>query len=244
MRINLEPTECNLCGGKVIYTDNSLIYGKSYGSGKCYLCLSCGAYVGTHVSRPKEAFGILADHIMREGKRECHNLFDSMWNNRKGRRSLYERLAKEMNIPKEECHFGYFDLNQLFTAYNILKTWRNNTMSFMQEIKDDYERSKAQDPVNTTVKLMLKKFGENSQIDVAIEEMSELIKELIKYKRSKVHFREKEATSREHVIEEIGDVMFMIEYLKEIFKIKDEDVLSIVKQKAIRTKERYIDGNQ
>lgn len=55
-KINLYPEVCNLCGGKVIYTDNKNIYhGKSYGSGKCYICTNCGAYVGTHKPRPKEA---------------------------------------------------------------------------------------------------------------------------------------------------------------------------------------------
>ena len=46
--IDKYPTVCNLCGGKVIYTSNARIYGKEYGSGKCYLCTNCGAYVGTH----------------------------------------------------------------------------------------------------------------------------------------------------------------------------------------------------
>lgn len=94
--------------------------------------------------------------------------------------------------------------------------------------------------VDGVVTAMLEKFGEDSQIDVAIEEMSELIKELVKYKRSKLHFRERQAASRDHVVEEIGDVMFMIEYLKRIFSISDEDIAAIVTQKAMRTKERYI----
>jgi NTP pyrophosphatase (non-canonical NTP hydrolase) len=94
--------------------------------------------------------------------------------------------------------------------------------------------------VDGVVTAMLEKFGEDSQIDVAIEEMSELIKELVKYKRSKLHFRERQAASRDHVVEEIGDVMFMIEYLKRIFNISDEDIAAIVTQKAMRTKERYI----
>ena len=46
--------------------------------------------------------------------------------------------------------------------------------------------------VDGVVTAMLEKFGEDSQIDVAIEEMSELIKELVKYKRSKLHFRERQ----------------------------------------------------
>ena len=97
------------------------------------------------------------------------------------------------------------------------------------------------DMTQKTIKAMLDKFGEDSQLDVAIEEMSELIKELIKYKRSKIHSREKQATSREHVIEEIGDVMLMLEYLKLIFDIKPEEVEQIIKQKTMRVRERYLE---
>lgn len=94
--------------------------------------------------------------------------------------------------------------------------------------------------VNGVIEKMLEKFGEDSQIDVAVEEMSELIKELIKYKRSKIHFREKQAASREHVVEEIGDVLFMLEYLKKIFGITEGDIDKIVIHKAMRTAERYL----
>lgn len=107
--------------------------------------------------------------------------------------------------------------------------------------EDCYTPSNRQQVLNT-ISGMLFKFGEDSQIDVALEEMSELIKELIKYKRSKIHFREKQAASRDHVVEEIGDVMFMMEYLKQIFKITDEEIQQIIYHKAIRTKERYLDG--
>ena len=103
-----------------------------------------------------------------------------------------------------------------------------------------YEPSDAQ-IVLDTITAMIKKFGEDSQIDVAIEEMSELIKELIKYKRSKIHAREQEASKKDHVIEELGDVLFMAEYLKHIFGISNEDLQKIILEKAIRTKRRYID---
>lgn len=108
---------------------------------------------------------------------------------------------------------------------------------------DCYEPSR-EHVIQETISDMLEKFGEDSQIDVAVEEMSELIKELIKYKRSKLHFREKQAASREHVVEEIGDVMFMMEYLKRIFGISEEEVEQIVQEKAYRTKRRYIDGKE
>lgn len=123
MKVYLRPTKCNLCGGKVIYTTNDRIYGKKYGSGYCYLCTACGAYVGTHRPRPKEALGILANERMKKGKRVCHDIFDKLWHNGVERKRLYAKLAEEMGIPIKLCHFGYFDMEQLKRAYKILKKW-------------------------------------------------------------------------------------------------------------------------
>lgn len=94
---------------------------------------------------------------------------------------------------------------------------------------------------NDIIKSMITKFGEDSQIDVTIEEMSELTKELIKYKRGKIHPEEKTATNRKNVIEELGDVAFMMEYLKIIFQITNNELAETIHVKALRTKERYLD---
>ena len=128
--VDLHPKICNLCGGEVVFTSNSNIYGRKYGSGFCYLCMKCGAYVGTHRPYPKEALGILANAEMRKWKMRCHDIFDSMWKNKKGgnktRRALYAWLAKKLNIPVEDCHFGYFDLPTLKRAHTILlELWGN-----------------------------------------------------------------------------------------------------------------------
>lgn len=132
--IDLHPTRCNICGGHVVFTSNATIYGKEYGSGKCYLCQSCGAYTGTHRPRPREALGLLADEPMRKGKVLCHDLFDAMWKGkrkaRKKRKDLYAWLADRMGIPVEECHFGYFDIHQLRRAYFILKTAQGQEMMY------------------------------------------------------------------------------------------------------------------
>lgn len=120
-----KPTVCNICGGEVEYIPNRKLYGKALGSGYCYHCTSCGAYVGTHKPRPKEAMGILSNARMRSGKSFCHAMFDKRWrsapNKRKARTQQYEWLAEQMGIPVEECHFGYFDLEQLRQAYRILR---------------------------------------------------------------------------------------------------------------------------
>lgn len=116
----LRPTICNLCGGKVEYISNKQIYGKPFGSGYCYFCTNCGAYVGTHLIRPKEALGILSNKSMRKMKIKCHDLFDNMWNSCKERQNLYNWLAQKLGINYNECHFGYFDLDMLNKAYKIL----------------------------------------------------------------------------------------------------------------------------
>lgn len=116
----LRPTACNICGGKVEYISNKQIYGKPYGIGYCYYCTNCGAYVGTHRARPKEAFGILANKEMRQMKMKCHDIFDSMWNTCDQRKQLYKWLAKALKIKVEDCHFGYFDIDMLNKAHKIL----------------------------------------------------------------------------------------------------------------------------
>lgn len=126
--INIHPTICNICGGEVIYTSNSIVYGKEYGSGKCYYCTRCGAFVGTHKPRPTEALGILSTKEMRQMKMACHNLFDKKWKNeptsRKrhiARSKAYKWLAGQLNISVNDCHFGFFDMDMLQRAYTILQ---------------------------------------------------------------------------------------------------------------------------
>ena len=126
--IDLQPTQCNLCGGTVEYISNARIYGRTYGSGRCYHCRNCGAYVGTHEKRPTVAFGILADEEMRKWKVKCHGVFDSLWQSKpenerqRYRQKYYRKLAEKLNIRSSDCHFGYFDLPMLKRAYEILST--------------------------------------------------------------------------------------------------------------------------
>ena len=131
-KVKLYPQTCNICGHKVIYTSNSEIYGREYGSGKCYLCTNpdCRAYVGTHEPRPMEAFGLLADEQMRKARNECHAVFDEHWKHaktskdrKKLRKKCYEKLATDLGILVEECHFGWFDIIMLQKAYDAMMKW-------------------------------------------------------------------------------------------------------------------------
>ncbi|WP_411342565.1 zinc-finger-containing protein [Paenibacillus sp. WLX1005] len=123
-KINLYPIpqHCLYCSSKVIYTSNAAIYGKEYGNGKCYKCTSCDAYVGVH-NGTRIPLGRLANWKLRHLKKQCHDLFDPIWNQKKKwlQRHAYERLAELLNIPTQECHFGWFDEEQLKQAIQILQ---------------------------------------------------------------------------------------------------------------------------
>lgn len=80
-------------------------------------------------------------------------------------------------------------------------------------------------------KKLIEKFGAKNQIIVAIEELSELQKELCKYLRDKTNIR--------NISEEMADVEIMLEQLKLIFE--NETPVSIEKEyKLARTYERYL----
>lgn len=62
----------------------------------------------------------------------------------------------------------------------------------------------------------IRTYGIDPQLDMAIEEMSELTKEICKRKRG--------VRNRAEIIEELTDVEIMLEQLKIIFDISDDDV--------------------
>lgn len=70
------------------------------------------------------------------------------------------------------------------------------------------------------------------QIIVAVEELSELQKELCKYLRDKYN--------EENLIEEIADVEIVLEQIKLYFNLDQNDIDKIKEQKIERTKERLL----
>ena len=71
-------------------------------------------------------------------------------------------------------------------------------------------------------------FGFEKQSQQAMEELAELIQALSKYNRGKEN-------ALENVIEEIADVEIMIEQLKYLLNIKEEQVEKIKSLKVCRT---------
>lgn len=130
------PTICNICGSSVKLISNKQIYGQSYGSGYAYVCTNCGARVGTHKGT-KIALGILSDSKTRKLRMECHSLFDLFWKGKNQstlkRYDCYNQLAKVLKINITQCHFGYFDYEQLRMVRKILRIYSKvvNAVDFL-----------------------------------------------------------------------------------------------------------------
>jgi len=120
------PTKCIYCGAAVIFTSNAAVYGREYGNGKCYKCVNCDAFVGVHTGT-NIPLGILADKELRGLKKKCHALFDPAWQDENNitRGQAYRILAKKLNIPADQCHFGWFDKKTLEKCVKVMenKEW-------------------------------------------------------------------------------------------------------------------------
>lgn len=81
-----------------------------------------------------------------------------------------------------------------------------------------------------TYKQAIKTYGEHAQKLMAIEEMSELTKEICKDFRWKL--------DREHLIEEMADVLIMLDQMLILYKISGEEVGLMRIKKVERLKER------
>lgn len=84
------------------------------------------------------------------------------------------------------------------------------------------------------VKEIMAKYGK-LQLVIAIEEMSELTKEISKDLRGK--------GKREHIIEEMADVQLILDELKEYYNISQDDIYKVKRKKVIRTKKLYLNDN-
>lgn len=82
----------------------------------------------------------------------------------------------------------------------------------------------------TTLEKAIKMYGKDMQLNVAIEEFSELIKEICKNKRGRYNI--------ENIIEEMADCYIMLEQLAIIFDIKPTQLTDAKNLKVSRLEER------
>lgn len=67
--------------------------------------------------------GILGNAETRKKRIEVHRLFDRFWRKQTYRRRLYKRLAFELGIAEEDCHFALMDTEMLNKAEQVLLKW-------------------------------------------------------------------------------------------------------------------------
>lgn len=82
----------------------------------------------------------------------------------------------------------------------------------------------------------LEKFGSISELIITVEELSELQKEVTKQLRNEGKI--------ENLVEEMADVYIVMEYLKLIFAINDEDIKTEIAFKIDRLMSRLGEENE
>ena len=94
-------------------------------------CVPCDAYVSTReVNGEHVPIGTLADSKLRYWRKTTHREFDPLWKHKmkrdgcsksKARNAGYAWLAKQMQLTKDECHIGKFDVSQCQQALHIIR---------------------------------------------------------------------------------------------------------------------------
>ena len=91
------------------------------------------------------------------------------------------------------------------------------------------------DEDDTILEEAIRRYGNDMQTTVAIEELSELQKELCKAIRGKFHY--------EHMAEEIADVYIMLEQIEMIYGIDLKDIVVNIELKKERLR-RTLNGRE
>lgn len=82
------------------------------------------------------------------------------------------------------------------------------------------------------LKQAIETYGDNAQLDMCVEEMSELTKEICKFKRGSIN--------RNGIVEELADVTIMLEQLKIMFSVSERELNNVIDSKVDRLKERLV----
>lgn len=117
------PIICRYCGGEVVFTSNSEIYGKEYGNGKCFLCRKCRAFVGVH-TETLTPLGTLANDELRKWRKKAHSEFDKLWKGKTRkmtRYNAYSWLSDKMKLSRDETHIALFEIEQCQKVLELLE---------------------------------------------------------------------------------------------------------------------------
>lgn len=104
---------CSYCGRQAKLVTGAEIYPHRRDLHKklIWSCKPCGAYVGTHEGTEKP-LGRLANEELRNWKMKAHKAFDPKWRSGEMKRQeAYKWLSNQLDIDREKCHIGMFDID-------------------------------------------------------------------------------------------------------------------------------------
>ena len=81
-------------------------------------------------------------------------------------------------------------------------------------------------------------YGYEAQSNQLVEECAELIQAVNKYRRARAADKDREQVALDNLVEEIADVEIMLEQVKDLLQIPEEDIQAIKLYKVNRTRER------
>lgn len=93
------------------------------------------------------------------------------------------------------------------------------TVELLEEAAEIISRLKDSEGRDVVFRRCICEYGTQSQIDMAIEEMSELTKALLKWRRAK---GAELTAARDNIIDEIADVRIMCRQMEILFQAEDE----------------------
>lgn len=112
------------------------------------------------------------------------------------------------------------------------------TVELLEEAADYIDTIEGKAKRDIVFRRCIQEYGPRSQIDVMIEEASELIKALLKWRRAKNRYL---ITARDCIIDELADVRIMVRQMEIFFQAEDEVEKRIdykVKRQQKRLEER------
>lgn len=119
----LSNLPCPICGKMMLLRKDG-----KFSHGKWFACSDFPACKGCHSAHKNGTpMGIPADPETRQWRRKTHSLFDQLWQTKKlSRKDAYAWLAQTLDLTREQCHIGSFDIETCKKAISALEN-RNQT---------------------------------------------------------------------------------------------------------------------
>ena len=135
---------------------------------------------------------------------------------------IAEITIRKIEIEKEKCNPKIETLEKIANALGVSVNQLMSNEHTIEQLNDSENSS----ILNKAIKI----YGVDAQLDMCIEEMSELTKEICKHKRGK--------NNHNQIVEEMADVHIMLEQLEIMMNIDPEEIDSIKSLKLDRLNER------